>query len=340
MEKIGVCVIGAGRAGMVHAANFKNEVPGARLVAIVDSEPEAAERAASKLGVEHIYSDFRAALENPKVNAVCITTPTFTHAEIAIVAASAGKHTFCEKPLALNLEEATRMLEAAKKTGVKLQVGFMRRFDPAMQKSKKLLEEKVIGTPMIIRSVTRGPGLPPRWAWDSKLSNGMLAEVNSHDFDAVRWLTNSEFVRFHVETAAIKFPEIRKEFPDFYDNAVVSFRLANGILGIIEGSCPVGYGYDARMEILGTEGVMTIGELRSEAVTLCTKKDGVIQSTFPSWQERFKEAYVAEVQHFVECILEDKEPLVTGLDGKKTLEAILAVKESISTGQPVNLLFK
>lgn len=340
MEKIGICVIGAGRAGMVHAANFKNEVPGARLVAIVDSEPQVAERVAYKLGVDHIYSDFRAALKNPEVDAVCITTPTFTHAEITIAAANAGKHVFCEKPLALTLEEATRMLEATKKAEIKLQVGFMRRFDPTLQKSKKLLEEKIIGTLMIIRSVTRGPGLPPRWAWDSKLSNGMLAEVNSHDFDAVRWLTNSEFVRIHVETSAIKCSEIRKEFSDFYDNAVVSFRLTNGILGIIEGSCPVGYGYDARMEILGTEGVMTIGELHSEAVTICTKKNGVIQSTFPSWQERFKEAYVAEGRHFVQCIRENKEPLVTGLDGKKALEAILAVKESISTGLPVNLLSK
>jgi len=332
-----VCVVGVGRAGMVHATNFRDNVPGACLAAVVDADLELAEQRGRELGGALFFSDIHQALEKAEIDAVCITTPTFTHAEIAIAAAQAGVHIFCEKPMALTLEEADAMIRAADEAGVKLQIGFMRRFDPAFRAAKEKIEAGLIGQPMIVKSTGRGPGLPPRWACDSRTSIGMLAEVNSHDFDSLRWLMGSEFVRVYAEVGALKCPELREEFPDFYDNAVVIARFDHGGLGVLDGSCPVEYGYDARVEVLGTAGVVLIGELRYEAVTICTKKDGVVTSTFPSWRDRFREAYIAEARHFIECITEDRTPSVTGYDGKKALEAVIAATESAKRGVPVAL---
>jgi predicted dehydrogenase len=218
-----------------------------------------------------------------------------------------------------------------------LQMGFMRRFDPVFCAAKERIDGGEIGSPMIVRSLTRGPGLPPRWACDIRTSNGMLAEVNSHDFDTIRWLAGSEYEKIHAEANTLKCFDLKEEFPEFYDNAVVTLRMKEGSLGIIDGSCPVGYGYDARAEVLGNEGVMFIGELEDTAVITCTKSTGLVASNFPGWRQRFREAYIAEARHFVDCIIDEKEPSVTGEDGRRALEGVLAANRSIRTGRPVNL---
>jgi len=169
------------------------------------------------------------------------------------------------------------------------------------------------------------------------LSDCLLAEVNSYDFDTIRWLADSEFERIWAEANTLKCFDLKEEFPDFYDNVIVSLRLKNGTLGIIDGSCPVDYGYDARAEVLGSEGVIFIGELQDRVVTTCTKQAGMVTSAFRSWRNRFRDAYIAEARHFVECILQNRDPLVTGHDGRKAVEAVLAANESIRSGRPVSL---
>lgn len=337
MNAVKICLVGAGRAGMVHARNFTDNVPGASLVAVVDADLALAEKRAQELGVPLFFSNVHQALDQVEMDAVCITTPTFTHADIAIEAARAGKHILCEKPMAISLDEADCMIQAAEEAGVKLQIGFMRRFDPPFVAAKERIEGGEIGRPMVIRSLTRGPGLPPRWACDPRTSNGLLAEVNSHDFDTLRWLADSEFERIWAEANTFKCFDLKEEFPDFYDNVIVSLRLRNGTLGIVEGGCPVDYGYDARAEVLGSEGVILIGELQDTAVTTCTKQAGVVTPAFRSWRNRFRDAYIAEARHFVECILQDRDPLVTGHDGRKAVEAVLAATESVRSGRPVSL---
>jgi myo-inositol 2-dehydrogenase/D-chiro-inositol 1-dehydrogenase/scyllo-inositol 2-dehydrogenase (NAD+) len=322
---------------MVHAVNYRHNVPGAMLAAIVDADLESAKRAGRELEMDHCYSGLDEALEALSFDAVCIASPTFTHRNLATRAAQEGKHVFCEKPIAITLEEAEQMIEAARAAKVLLQLGFMRRFDPVFRAAKERFEGGDIGTPMLIRSLTRGPGLPARWACDIRTSNGMLAEVNSHDFDTIRWLGGGEFESIYAQANTLKCFDLKEEFPDFYDNAVVSVRLDNGALGIIEGSCPVDYGYDARAEVLGSRGVMIIGELQDTAVLSCTKSTGLVASNFPGWRERFREAYVAEARHFVECIVNEQEPAVTGEDGKRALEGVLAANRSIQTGKPVDL---
>jgi predicted dehydrogenase len=339
VEPVRVCIIGVGRAGMVHAFNFRYRIADAQPVAIVDANEATARDRAGELGVSLAFDSIEAALSGADFDAVCIATPTFTHASIVIAAARAGKHILCEKPMALTLDEADAMLAAARQADVVLQIGFMRRFDSAFRAAKEQIEAGAIGDPIVVRTLTRGPGLPPRWACDPATSIGMLAEVNSHDFDTVRWLAGSEFSRVYAEAATHKAPQLGEEFPNFYDTAVVNVRLASGALAVIDGCCPAGYGYDARAEVLGTAGVLFIGELREHALVRCTREDGVETKQFSAWAKRFEAGYLAEDEHFVNCIRTGEPPLVSGEDGRQALAGVLAATRSIQTGAPVSLPF-
>ena len=168
--------------------------------------------------------------------------------------------------MALSLADCDAMAAAAERAGVVFQVGFVRRFQPEFAEAKRRIEAGEIGTPMVVKSLTRGPGLPPVWAHDLRRSNGMLAEVNSHDFDCVRWLVGSDIERVYAETANFKGADRGVTAADFYDNAVVSLRFAAGAIGTIDGTCPADYGYDARAEVLGTEGLLVVGDNRAMPV--------------------------------------------------------------------------
>jgi predicted dehydrogenase len=337
MKSVRICLVGAGRAGMVHAFNFRYRIAEAQLVAIVDANEAMARERAAELDVQSTFDSIESALSKVDFDAVCIATPTFTHASIVIAAALARKHILCEKPMALTLDEADTMIAAARQADVVLQIGFMRRFDPAFRAAKERIEAGAIGDPIVVRTLTRGPGLPPRWACDPATSIGMLAEVNSHDFDTLRWLSGSEFTRVYAEAATFKAPELKAEFPSFYDTAVVTARMDNGALGVLDGCCPVGYGYDARAEVLGTAGMLFIGELREHALVRCTREDGVVTKQFRAWAKRFEAGYLAEDEHFINCIRTGETPLVTGEDGRQALEGVLAATRSIQTGAPVSL---
>ncbi|MBS7635644.1 oxidoreductase, partial [Candidatus Bathyarchaeota archaeon] len=239
---------------------------------------------------------------------------------------------------ALNLKESDEMISICRENRVVLQIGFMRRFDKAFQQAKRMVEEGKIGKIAIIKSTGRGPGLPPKWACDPKKSLGMLAEVNSHDFDSIRWFGGSDFSRVYAEADTFKCFELKNEYPNFYDNSIVSIRLKNGTLALLDGSCPVEYGYDARVEILGTEGVIMIGDIKDEMISACTKKGGgVTYPAFLSWRDRFRGAYIEEIKHFINCVLENRKPMVSGEDGKKAVEAVLAATKSLLTQKPVEM---
>jgi len=337
MREVGICLVGVGRAGTVHASNYAFNLRGARIVAVVDANIDAAKACAEQTGAKLYYSNHEDALRLDEVDAVCISTPTFAHARIAIDAAESGKHVFCEKPMALTLKQADEMISAAKRQHVILQIGFMRRFSPEFRAAKRQLTEGAIGKPTLIKSTGRGPGLPPAWACDPRTSIGMLAEVNSHDFDTARWLMESEVERLYAEAEALVAPELKEKYEDFYDRSVVVLRFRNKALAMIDGACPVKYGYDSRVEILGTEGVMLVGDLKHQAIVTCTKERGACSSFFPSWRDRFSEGYLEEDRHFIDCIVNDREPLASGEDGRAVLELTLAATKSFKTGEPITL---
>ena len=335
-DKIGVCIIGTGRAGMVHGKIF-NKIPHARLVAVVDSDKERAQNAAKELEIEKYYTNYQDACDDKEIDTVCIVTPTYTHSEIATACARAGKHIFCEKPMAITPDDCDRIIKEARKNQVKLQIGFMRRFDRNYQKAKHLLDDGAVGEVVLVKSLTRGPGLPPKWYYSIENSNGLLAEVNSHDIDTLRWFAGGEFARVYAEADNYRCPELKEDYPDFYDTVVLNARFTNGKLGVIDGACPAVYGYDSRTEILGTKGVLFVGQVNDETVMVCTKDQGVAQPIVSSWRHLFRDAYLAEDEHFIHCILSDEEPVISGLDGKKAVEVVLAGNRSIKEGKAINL---
>lgn len=330
--------MGAGRAGMNHASSIKNSVPGAAAVAVVDPVTESAQRMSDFLGGVPAYGSLEDALGSAAFDAVVVTTPTPTHRPVVEAAAAAGKHVFCEKPMSLTPVDCDAMIAAASLTKVSLQLGFMRRYQPEFVAAKERIDGGEIGDPMLIKSLTRGPGLPPSWARSLQLSNGMLAEVNSHDFDTARWLMGSDIVRVYAEAVNFKRAKHGIEDPDFYDCAVVSLRFASGGVGTIDGACPADYGYDARVEILGSRGVLMIGDIQGQPLLLANNRElGVVGPIFRTWPERFKWGYIAEIAHFVKTIESGDAPAVGGVDGKRAVEAVLAANLSWQEQRPVTL---
>jgi predicted dehydrogenase len=337
---IRICLVGAGRAGKVHANTIANFLPSAKLAAIVEAVPETRELAGEAFGVkpEARFESLESATLSASFEAVVITTPTFTHASLAVMAAQAGKHIFLEKPMAISLAECDAILHAVQQAGVFLQIGFMRRFDPEFSAAAGRIEKGEIGQPMMVKSLTHGPGLPPAWARDLSLSNGMLAEVNSHDWDCVRWFMGSNYKRVYTETANFKGASNQVETPNFYDNVLVTIQFENGGLGSISGVCPCGYGYDARVEIVGEKGIMQIGELQGQAVVVCTNRDqGLITPVYRTWPERFAWAYVYEMRHFVDCVRSGNPPQVGAEDGRWAVAGVLAATKSFLEQRPVSL---
>ena len=338
MRRLRVVVVGAGRAGTVHAMNLADYAARAQVTGVVDASEEAAAALADRAGGCATWTRLEDALAASELDAIVISTPTFTHRQLAVSAAGAGKHVFCEKPMALTVDECDEMIAAAAAAGVVLQIGFMRRFQPEFVEARRRIKAGELGAPMVIKSLTRGPGLPPRWAWDLTRSNGMLAEVNSHDFDCVRWLVGSELERVYAEVADRKGAARGVDTPDFYDNAVVSLRFEDGAIGTIDGTCPADYGYDARVEVVCEGGLLMVGELRGQAILEVRDRDvGIVAPLHRTWPERFRDAYRAEIQAFVDCALDGGNPRVGGHDGRAAVAAVRAANRSWREGRPVEL---
>lgn len=334
---LGIGVIGAGRAGMIHARSFAAHVDGARLVALSDPSAEGLAAAGREVGVESLYPTHEQLLSDPGVDAVVVVTPTRFHQQIVLDAAAAGKHVLCEKPMAMSVEECTTMVRACDQAGVRLQIGFMRRFDAGFRRAKALIDEGRIGEVVSVVSRTHGPSVPQAWMYDLRASNGPLAEVNSHDIDTVRWLSGAEVDSVHATAGNFRAPQARDEFPDFYDTVLLTARLDTGAIGCIDGAQGVKYGYDAHVEVLGTEGRLDIGDLQANRVVL-HRADGTSERDIvPSWRNLFADAYRDEDRSFVRAILDDQPTEVTGVDGLRAVEVVNAGNDSIRTGQVVTL---
>ncbi|HUX13325.1 MAG TPA: Gfo/Idh/MocA family oxidoreductase [Spirochaetia bacterium] len=336
-KSIGVAVIGAGRAGMIHARNYARKVRNAHLVCVVDPVADACKAAASELGLDDYYTDYRKALEDRRIDAVVVVTPTVLHRNIVVDAAAAGKHVLCEKPMAMNSAECHEMIDATDRAGTKLQIGFMRRFDRSFTAAYESVRSGAIGDVVLVKSLTHGPSVPQPWMYDIRKSNGPLAEVSSHDIDTLRWFTGSEFAEVYAIAGNYRCPEAREEYPDFYDNVVMNSRFTNGMQGIVEGAVSVSYGYDARLEVLGTKGVLFVGSLKDDSVTIVDSHNRIGGAAVKSWRNLFTDAYEAEDRAFVDAIIHDTEPLVTGRDGMMAVAVVNAGNESIVQRTPVAL---
>jgi scyllo-inositol 2-dehydrogenase (NAD+) len=334
MSKLGVAVVGVGTLGKRHAENVRRAVPGAQLLAVADSDTSRASQVSGELEVEHHYNSIEALLERQDVHAVLIASPSKYHAHAIQVAAEAGKHVFCEKPVALTLGEADAALSAVAKARVQFQIGFMRRYDPGYASARKRIEAGEIGEPVIFKSVGRDKEPPPPSFLQSNVNGSLFSDSAIHDFDLVRWLMDDEVVAVHSFAGLLACPELA-EFGDI-DACLVNLRLARGGIGNVEALRKSSYGYDIRTEVLGTKGALQVGYLRHTAELVLTR-GGISHDVVDHWLVRFADAYRNEVRSFVSLVLADKPVWPTADDGRRALAVALAAEQSYQESRPVAL---
>jgi inositol 2-dehydrogenase len=325
MRKLGIGVLGVGAMGRRHAENLRRLVPDARLIAVADVAIDQAKQVAAELEIEHAFAKFEDMLERKDIDCVVIATPDKFHAQAIRSAAAAGKQILCEKPIALSLPDAQSALDAVAKAGVHLQIGFMRRYDPGYATAMKRIEAGEIGEPVVFKSIGRDKDAPPISSYQSRL-NGMLFYNNSiHDFDLARWLMRDEVKDVHAYATVAIRPEVA-EYGDIVAG-VVNLKYSHGAIGNIESYVQAVYGYDIRTEIVGSKGSILVGNLQQTPVTFLTDEGGT-QTLADHFLTRFDDAYVAEVQDFVQSMLHDRAPRVTGQDGLRALEIAVAAENS------------
>jgi inositol 2-dehydrogenase len=320
--------------GKRHAENLRQLVSGARLVAIADVAASRAAQVAAELEIDRSYSNFEEMLQQKDIDAVLIATPDKFHAEAIRQAAKAGKDILCEKPLALNLTDAKAALNEVARAGVRLQIGFMRRYDPGYAAAYKRIEAGDIGKPLIFKSVGRDKDEPPIAAYASGV-NGMVFYNNTiHDFDLARWLMQDEVTEVQAYTTVAIRPEVAK-YGDVVAS-VVNLKFVEGAIGNVESYVQAIYGYDVRTEIIGSKGSLFVGTLQQAPVTFLAAH-GRTNPVADHFLTRFADAYLAEVRDFVQTILAGKAPRVTGDDGLKALEIAVAAENSHLQSRPCSL---
>jgi len=331
VAKLGVGVLGVGEMGKRHAENLRRLVPEARLVAVTDVAANRARQIAAELEIEKSFRSLDEMLDCKEIDAVLIATPDKFHAKGIETAANAGKNILCEKPLATTRADAQRALDAVEKAGVRLQIGFMRRYDPAYAAAMKRVEAGEIGEPVIFKSVGRDKDVPPLSAYQSNI-NGMLFYNNTiHDFDLARWLMRDEVTDVHAYTTVAIRPEVA-HYGDVVAS-VVNLKYARGAIGNVESYVQAIYGYDVRTEIVGSKGSIFVGSIEKTPATFVSAagSTGILADHFLS---RFADAYLFEVRDFVRNMLHDLPPRVTAEDGMRALEIAIAAEESHKQGSP------
>jgi len=329
MKTITVGVLGAGRIGRLHTENLFR-MPGVRVKSIAD--PYADFDAWPPKGIE-TGIDPSLVLDDPEIDAVLICSPTPTHADFTKAAATAGKHIFCEKPVDLDPERIRRTLNVVDTAGVKLQVGFNRRFDPTFSRVRQAVTDGDVGEIHIVKITSRDPEAPPVEYVQS--SGGIFLDMTIHDFDMVRFLTGSEVEEVHAMGAVLIDPAIG-EAGDV-DTAVTTLKMANGALAVIENSRQAVYGYDQRVEVFGSKGSAEAGNETANRVVL-SGADGV-QADTPLYffLERYQASFVAELEAFFASVRDDREPPVGGRDGLMSVLVGLAAARSMAENRPVKV---
>lgn len=329
MTLITMGIIGAGRIGKLHADNLLNRVEGVRLKTITDpflDEAWAAPRSISVTGNDH-----RMILDDPEIDAVLIGSPSPQHAPQMIECAQAGKHIFCEKPIALDPEVIRNALAEVEKTGVKLQVGFNRRFDPSFAAVQQQVASGALGAPHVIRITSRDP-LPPSAEYAAS-SGGLFLDMTIHDFDMARFLSGSEVTEVYARGAVLVDPEIGKAGD--IDTALISLKFANGALGIIENSRKAVYGYDQRIEVFGSKGTALADNNTPTSMVVMNESGTVRDKPLYFFLQRYQTAFVAEMQAFVNAVRNDTPTPVSGNDGLAPVLIALAANESLQGNRPV-----
>lgn len=333
VAQLNLGLIGAGRIGRIHARNLTRSIPEAHLSVVVDISREAAKRCAADFGIPSFAEEEARIMEDPSIDAVLICSSTPTHPELIRQAAFADKHIFCEKPLALDLQQIDDGLQAVRDYEVKLQVGFNRRFDPSFHQAREAVAAGRIGTPHLVRVTSRDPEPPP--AEYVKASGGIFLDMTIHDFDIAGYLAGDEIQELYATGSTLIDPAIGQAGD--LDTAMVMLRFAKGALGVIDNSRRAVYGYDQRVEVFGSEGQVVVGNRTSHQAVFSNGQG--VHGPLPLYffLERYQESYLAEMKAFVGSVIEDSPPPVTGRDGRRAVELGLAAWRSYRENRPVEV---
>jgi predicted dehydrogenase len=332
MEQVRMAVIGVGRMGMTHAENLAQRVRGATLVAVTTSDEDRTAEAHRRLRGVSVYPTPEALFDAETLDAVCISSSTSAHADNVEQCAAAGLHIFCEKPLALTVEDCDRAIAAAENAGVKLMVGHVRQFDAGHVKAKRFIEAGIIGRPLVFRAISGDVDPPPASFADPSVSGGLILDAMYHDLYLSRWLMAADVIRAYSEGGALVDPAIGAVGD--VDNAVVMLRFSGGPMGTLYVSRTTRYGHDLRIEVIGDEGAVQIGRFRQTPVRLLDR-GGVHHDMPQTTPDRLGDAFVTEMKAFVDCLLSDTPPPVTGHDSRATVAVGMAATRSLHEGRPV-----
>lgn len=328
MRKIKLAIVGFGRIGKVHYLHLKNN-PNYEITHVFDSYDGALEGFSIDSTVKFV-KDYNTILEDSEVEAVLICTPTSLHPEMIISAAKAGKHIFCEKPIGLNMEQIKEVYKVVKESDVIFQLGFNRRFDDDFLNIKHNI--KKIGTPHILKITSRDPEAPP--VEYVKQSGGIFMDMAIHDFDMARYMMG-DVVEVFVQGDALINPSI-KEYDDV-DTAIISLKFANGAIGVIDNSRQAVYGYDQRLEVFGSEGMLANSNHTSTTMVYSSNETIASEKPLHFFLERYEKSYATEMNYFKESILEGKEIACSIEDGILATKIAEAAKESLLTGKSVKV---
>ena len=333
VKKLNVGIIGAGRIGKVHAETIAFRLPEAAPVAIADLNRKAAEQVAARCGIPKVAESSEEIFADPRIEAVLICSSTGTHADLVVQAAEAGKHIFCEKPIDHSLAKIDRALAAVAKAGVKLQVGFNRRFDANFARVRQAVASGEIGTPHLMHIVSRDPAPPP--VSYVMVSGGIFLDMTIHDFDMARFLIGDEVEEIYTAAGVMVDPEIGKAGD--LDTALVVLRFKSGVIGTIDNSRKAVYGYDQRVEILGSQGSIATGNCYPNQAVISTATAVRRDLPLNFFMDRYTESFASELRAFVGAVLEDKPTAVTGIDGRIPVVMGLAARKSYDERRPVRL---
>jgi predicted dehydrogenase len=336
-SRVGIGLVGAGRMGSVHGRLIHSSVRDARLVGIADVDPDAGRQLAAQVGDPPVHESIESLLAAPEVDAVLIATSSSRHLEMIRVAAAAGKDILCEKPLALTLADTDAAIDVAARAGVRLQVGFMRRWDPDYVRAKARLMSGGYGRPMLFKSLQFDAEPPPLAFADPSVSGGIMLDMGIHEFDLARWLMADEVVEVHAFGSTYAYPGLATVGD--VDSAVVNLRFANGSTGSVELARNTTYGEDVRTQVLATNGSVWVGLLSAtQGASSGGGVDGVVavDALDPSIP-RFTRGLAAQVQGFARAILDDRPVAVTGADGRAAFAIAAAADRSMRGGGPVEV---
>jgi myo-inositol 2-dehydrogenase/D-chiro-inositol 1-dehydrogenase len=331
-EKINIAVIGTGRMGSVHVGNLVNRIPEANLAALCDVKFDVVQAVAKQWEIKQAVQHYQDLLEDKTIEAVLIATSTDTHTKILKDCAIAGKHIFCEKPLALDLNEIDEVLSVVEQAGVKLQVGFNRRFDKNFRQVRQIVKSGELGRPCLLKITNRDPALPSLEFLRS--SGGLFLDMTIHDFDMARFQIGE--VDEVYATGSVLIDEALKEFGDL-DTAVISLKFKDGTLGSIDNSRQAVYGYDQRVEVFCLNGT-AMAENETEHTVAKGNLEGFHTARVEAFfMQRYGPCYIEEVREFLRCVRDDQPVPVSGEDGRQAVVLGYAAWKSFHENRPVKV---